>query len=60
LDEPTSALDRENTKILMEQLNKIKENHTIVMTSHDHTVKEFADKVYAIQGFEANREGSIT
>lgn len=45
-DEPTSALDTENTYSLMNLLGKIKQNHTIIITSHDNIIKEFADIIY--------------
>lgn len=45
-DEPTSALDTENTYGLMNLLGKIKQNHTIIITSHDNIIKEFADIIY--------------
>ncbi len=49
MDEPSSALDENNTKMLMNLLTSIKETHTIILTSHDHLVLEYADNLLEIK-----------
>lgn len=45
-DEPTGALDRHSGKIIMDQLNSLRERGvTIVMVTHDPWIASFADKV---------------
>lgn len=46
LDEPTSALDSANTYVLMNLLDQLKKDHTVIVTSHDSIVKEYADVIY--------------
>ncbi len=47
LDEPTSSLDAENTKLLIQELKKLKrEGITLVIASHDRQfVEEIADTI---------------
>ena len=45
LDEPTSALDSQSTKSLLELLNKLKKNTTIIIITHDRSIKEYADQI---------------
>ncbi|KAJ5067054.1 abc transporter h family member 2 [Anaeramoeba ignava] len=47
LDEPTGDLDTKNTKIVLHLLLNLnlKENVTLVMVTHDITLKDFADRV---------------
>jgi putative ABC transport system ATP-binding protein len=51
LDEPTGALDEDNAKILIELLNKLKEelNLTIVMVTHNHNTLIHCNKKYTIK-----------
>lgn len=45
-DEPTGALDRHSGKIIMDQLNLLRERGvTIIMVTHDPWIASFADKV---------------
>lgn len=50
-DEPTSALDEENAKEFMEKLKYIARlyNKIIVIATHDHLVKDYADCIYKIK-----------
>ncbi len=45
LDEPTSALDSEGILLLMETLQRIKEDKIIVIITHDKQVRETCDEV---------------
>ena len=48
-DEPTSSLDSEAEKKIIETIKKLKENHTIIISSHKTSVIEICDKVYKVQ-----------
>ena len=43
LDEPTSSLDEENEIKVLDQIKKLKENVTIIIATHDETVKNISD-----------------
>lgn len=43
LDEPTSALDKLNEERIINTLNKLKKDHTIIMTSHSLEVRKNVD-----------------
>lgn len=45
MDEPTSALDIENIKKINSLLQKMKEKHTIIISSHEREIMEVADKI---------------
>ena len=51
-DEPTSDLDEANARIVLDILNKIRQQLgvTIVVASHDKTVFEFATEVISVAG----------
>lgn len=51
LDEPTGALDEDNSSILIELLNQLKEelNLTIVMVTHNHNTLIHCNKKYTIK-----------
>lgn len=44
-DEPTGSLDKENTEKIMELLISLKKEKTIVVVSHDHSLKKYADEI---------------
>lgn len=49
LDEPTSSLDEESEIKVLNQIKKLKENATILIATHDETVKKISDitlKIY--------------
>ncbi len=49
LDEPTSSLDEESEIKVLNQIKKLKENVTILIATHDETVKKISDitlKIY--------------
>ena len=43
LDEPTSSLDEESEIKVLNQIKKLKENVTIIIATHDETVKNICD-----------------
>tara|TARA_B100000963_G_C22632611_1_gene675772 strand:- start:610 stop:2334 length:1725 start_codon:yes stop_codon:yes gene_type:complete len=43
LDEPTSSLDDESEIKVLDQIKKLKENVTIIIATHDETVKKISD-----------------
>lgn len=49
LDEPTSALDEENTRILCEVLSELKKERTVIVSSHDQSVLDYADEIIEIR-----------
>ena len=48
LDEPTSALDEKKEKKFIENLNKIKNNITIIIISHKYNAIKYCDKVFEL------------
>lgn len=48
LDEPTSNLDSLNEAIILQSLEKEKENHTIILVSHRRSTMGIADHVTAM------------
>ncbi|MCX8059251.1 MAG: ABC transporter ATP-binding protein [Spirochaetes bacterium] len=49
LDEPTSNLDRETQIFIYEKLQKLKEQNTIILISHDiDIVPEISDKIFCL------------
>ncbi len=58
-DEPTGNLDRKNTETIMELLTQIqkKKNVTLICTSHNIKLSEYADMVYKLED-GVIREGS--
>ena len=45
LDEPTSALDQKSVDVLLNLLKKVKQDHIILLISHDPKVVEAADHI---------------
>jgi ABC-type multidrug transport system fused ATPase/permease subunit len=54
LDEFSSNLDETNIKIILQNLQKIKKNKTIIAITHDDRVIPFFDKVYEINKIQKN------
>ncbi|ABV35311.1 ABC transporter related [Shewanella sediminis HAW-EB3] len=51
LDEPTASLDPENTKVIEELLESLKQQYTMVMVSHCPAQTErLADKIFRLDG----------
>ena len=50
-DEPTSSLDLENTKKVLNIINVIKKNKTVLVVSHDENIMECADQVINMNDF---------
>ena len=49
-DEPTGNLDEENEKIVFEHLKELaKQGHTVIVVSHNESVKNYADEVIVIE-----------
>ena len=44
-DEPTSSLDRENETIVMKEIQKLKKDKIIIISTHKRDLKRFFDKV---------------
>ena len=49
LDEPTSALDSESESIIIETLNKLKKEKTVVIISHRISTINIADEIIVIK-----------
>ncbi len=49
-DEPTAQLDSETSRIIMEMFHRIikEEGATVIMTTHDASMMELADRVYTL------------
>lgn len=49
-DEPTAQLDSETSRIIMEMFHRIikEEGTTVIMTTHDASMMELADRVYTL------------
>lgn len=45
LDEPTSSLDEENKKIVIEFIQKISKNKTLIMITHDLSLLKYVNRV---------------
>jgi len=45
LDEATNSLDQENEKMILDELNSLKSEMTIVLVSHDAGVLDAVDRV---------------
>ena len=50
-DEPTSSLDLENTEKVLNIINVIKKNKTVLVVSHDENIMECADQVINMNDF---------
>lgn len=48
LDEPTKSLDRKNSDKIINLINEIKKNKTIICVSHDESVFESFDEVFEL------------
>lgn len=57
LDEPTSSLDIETKMHIISLLVKLKENHTILIISHDMDVIKFSDNILFISDGNLNDQG---
>ena len=55
IDEGTSSLDLDNENKIMEEINKIKRDKTIIIVSHRPNALTYCDKIYSI----ANKQISI-
>ena len=44
-NEITSSLDIKNTNEIMNEINKIKENLTVIFITHDEKLKSYADNI---------------
>ena len=49
LDEPTSNLDSLNEAIILQSIEKVREDKTIVLVSHRASTMSLADKVYSVE-----------
>lgn len=59
-DEPTSALDEENSKILIEILDKERKDAGILLVSHDvNSLKELCDRVIVIENGRIIEENTM-
>ena len=48
LDEPTKSLDRKNSEKIINLINQIKKNKTIICVSHDESVFEGFDEIFEL------------
>ncbi|MBT8244639.1 MAG: peptidase domain-containing ABC transporter [Winogradskyella sp.] len=59
LDEFTSAMDRKSEYFVLEFLNTLKKEITIIFISHRlHSLKHIADKIYVVENGETDVNGS--
>jgi ABC-type multidrug transport system fused ATPase/permease subunit len=59
LDEFTSAMDRKTEHFVLQLLNKLKKEITIIFISHRlHSLKHIADKIYIIENGKTLVNGS--
>jgi ATP-binding cassette subfamily B protein len=59
LDEFTSAMDRKTEQFVLQLLNKLKKELSIIFISHRlHSLKYIADKIYIIEDGQTNTNGS--
>lgn len=49
MDEPMSAIDYENKKLIMEVIEKISKEKTLILITHDLSNLDFMDNVYKIE-----------
>lgn len=50
LDEPTSGLDKKSMHRVVEQLESMKQSHTIIIISHDYEfIRNIADKIFYLE-----------
>lgn len=54
LDEVTNSLDKESEQAIMQMINELKQNHTIVLVTHNSDLVKNFDKVYYIENKKAN------
>lgn len=53
-DEPTGNLDEENETSILELLQDLKKEHSIIMVSHNSKTEIYADKIYDMSHGEVN------
>lgn len=58
LDEPTSSMDKQNELIMMNILNKIKNEMIIIMITHKPEIAKKTDKIYVLQSGKIQAVGS--
>ena len=59
LDEFTSAMDRKTEQLVLNLLNKLKANLTIIFISHRlHSLPKIADRIYVLENGSINNFGS--
>lgn len=51
MDEPTSALDSKSVEILIEEINKIKDNKIVLIVSHDDRIFNISDEILDLDEF---------
>ena len=59
MDEATSSLDNLTEKKIMESINKLKENHTVIIIAHRLTTVTNCDKVLLIENGQVKDKGTI-
>lgn len=56
-DEPTASLDTETAKLFLEQLNQLKKDKIIIITSHNiELLKQYADDIVEISDYQQTKE----
>ncbi len=48
LDEPTSALDENTKKIVLNVIQKISNDKTVIIVTHDNDLKQISDEIYTL------------
>ena len=49
LDEPTSAIDKDNTKYIINIINELSKNSTLILITHDTSILSLVDRVIKIE-----------
>ena len=58
LDEATSALDNKTEKIIMEAVNKLNKDITIILITHRLTTAKKCDKIFLLENGKLKAEGN--
>ena len=48
LDEPTSAIDKENTINVLNAINELSKNSTVILITHDKSILSFVDRIITL------------
>jgi ABC-type bacteriocin/lantibiotic exporter with double-glycine peptidase domain len=49
LDEPTASLDTKTKKLMISLLDRLMQNRTVIMVTHDPDLVKYADRLIVVQ-----------